>query len=206
MPNFDDTQTDRLLKRVLDRDSAALNELLSMHRGYLRRIVELRINDDLRTRVDPSDVVQETQLAAAQQMDDYLARRPMSFRVWLRRTALNRLADAQRRHTADKRNARQDVSLPDHSSIALAQSLVEDRPSQALGRRETAQKVRQAIDSLDKSDREMLMMRYYEELTNQEVAELLEIEPATASQRYGRALRRLHAKLVEVGITGADQR
>lgn len=206
MAEFDDLQTDRLLKRVVDRDSAALNELLGMHRGYLRRVVELRINDDLRARVDPSDVVQETQLAAAQQMDDYLVRRPMSFRVWLRRTALNRLADAQRRHTAGKRNARQDVSLPDHSSIALAQSLLEGRPSQTLGRHEMAQKVRQAIDSLDKSDRELLMMRYYEELTNQEVAELLEIGPATASQRYGRALRRLHAKLVEVGITGPGQK
>ncbi|MDP6717933.1 MAG: sigma-70 family RNA polymerase sigma factor [Pirellulaceae bacterium] len=199
-----DTQTDRLLGRVLDGDRAALSQLFAVHRAYLRRLVGLRLHKDLRTRVDPSDVVQETQLEAARQMDDYLRRRPLSFRVWLRRTALNRLADAQRRHTAARRNARRDVALPEQSSIALARKLFDGRPSEALRRREMAYRVRQAIDSLAEIDREVLLMRFYEELTNQEVAELLAIEPATASKRHGRALRRLHAKLVDLGVSGAS--
>jgi RNA polymerase sigma-70 factor (ECF subfamily) len=201
MTDCDHTETDLLLDRVRAGEPAALGKLLGLHRAYLRRLVELHLCDCLRARVDASDVVQDTQLEAARRMDDYLERRPLPFRIWLRTTALNRLADAQRRHTAGKRNVRRDRSLPEHSSIALANRCSQESPTHRLSRGETAERVRQAIDGLAKLDREMILMRYYEELTNQEVAQLLQLEPATASKRYGRALRRLHTKLVDLGIT-----
>ena len=53
-------------------------------------------------------------------------------------------------------------------------------------------------------DREMLVLRHIEELTNQEIAALLEIDSSTASQRYGRALKRFRAKLISLGISNCN--
>ena len=64
--------------------------------------------------------------------------------------------------------------------------------------------VRQAVGALDEADREIILMRNFEELTNQEVAEALGIAPAAASKRYGRALLRLKDVLIERGLSGSD--
>lgn len=78
---------------------------------------------------------------------------------------------------------------------------MEGRPSRVYQRQQLAQQVRQAVSRMEDLDREMLLLRHFEELTNKEAAELLEIDPATASKRYGRALRRFREKLTELGIS-----
>ena len=109
-----------------------------------------------------------------------------------------------RRHhiLAEKRNVQKEVRFPDHSSIALAHKLLEGRASQILQKQELAQQVRATIAEMGDLDREMLLLRHVEELTNQEIAALLEIDTSTASQRYGRALIRLRDKLISIGILG----
>jgi RNA polymerase sigma-70 factor (ECF subfamily) len=88
--------------------------------------------------------------------------------------------------------------LPDESSRAFARQLLADNssPSARLAASELAQRVRQAVARLPEADREVVLLRNFEGLSNQEVAMLLQIQPATASQRYGRALLRLR-KLLE---------
>lgn len=157
----------------------------------------------LKARLDPSDIVQETQIEVARRIDDYLQRRPMSFRVWLRKTANEQMMMMYRRHVgAERRSVEREVSLPNHSSVALARQLIKGGPSKELQRRELAAQVRTAVDRLSEADREILLMRNFEELTNQEAAEVLEIDGAAASKRYGRALVRLRNVLVESGLTG----
>ncbi len=73
----DSTDTDRLLQQVSDGQSSALDELMAGYRRYLRRVVALRMDPELRLRVDPSDVVQETQLLVSERIDDFLSRRPI---------------------------------------------------------------------------------------------------------------------------------
>ena len=195
--------TQLLLKQLLAGDREALNRLLEQHRPYLRRLLELRMAQKLKARVDPSDVVQETQIEVARRIDDYLRRRPMSFRVWLRKTANEQMMMMYRRHIgAERRSVEREVSLPDHSSVVLARQLIKGGPSQELQRRELAAQVRQAVDSLPEADREILLMRNFEELTNQEAAEVLELDGAAASKRYGRALVRLRNVLVDSGLSG----
>jgi len=63
------------------------------------------------------------------------------------------------------------------------------------------EQVRSLIDALGANDREVLTLRHAEGLTNAEVADMLNIDPNTVRQRYGRALRRLHQRLSEAGIT-----
>ena len=198
----DSTATDRLLKRVATGDEQALDELFAKYRGYLRKLIDLRMDDDLRVRVDPSDVVQETQYEANRRLDDFLTRRPASFRIWLRRKALERLVDLRRRHlNAERRSARREIMLSDCSSIALAHGLPVESPSRQMTRKEQAQQVRQTVQTLRDADREILLLRHVEELTNAEAADVLQIDPATASQRYGRALRRLRAALSGTGLS-----
>jgi RNA polymerase sigma-70 factor (ECF subfamily) len=201
------TETEELLRRLQSGDANALDRLFTHHRPYLRRVVELRLDPKLRARVDASDVVQETELEVARRIDDYLRRQPMSFRLWLRKTAHQRVLMVHRRHLqAFRRAAGREVPLPEGSSIALAQQLLAGgpSPSQAARRRDVARRVRQAVGTLDEADREIILMRNFEELTNQEVAEALGIAPVAASKRYGRALLRLKDVLIEHGLSGSD--
>jgi RNA polymerase sigma-70 factor (ECF subfamily) len=159
----------------------------------------------LRARVDPSDVVQEAQADAFRRLQDFLDRRPMPFRLWLRKTTQERLLKVQRRHLeAGRRDATREVPLPEQSSVMLAgQALASgSTPSQRLDKSETARRVRDAVASLPETDREVLLMRDFEGLSNQEVAYLLGLDPATASKRHGRALLRLRQALLADGLTG----
>jgi RNA polymerase sigma-70 factor (ECF subfamily) len=199
---YSKSDTDRLLKRVSDGQSSALEELMAGSRRYLHRVVDLRIDPDLRPRVDPSDVVQETQLLASQRIDDFISSRPISFRLWLRGLALEQLLILHRRHVgAKKRSLRRDLRLSDQSSMMLARRLFADRPSQALQRKELVEQVRRSVSELSEQDREIMLLRHIEELSNTEVAELLAIKESAASRRYGRAIFRLRDKLVAQGIS-----
>ena len=200
-PSHDNSRTEVLLSHVDQGDLRALDQLLDEHRAYLRRVIELRMEDALRVRVDPSDIVQETQLVASRRIQDFLKRRPTSFRIWLRRKALERLVEARRRHLAQKRSIEREVPLSSLSSMAVAQHLSALGPGSALQQKELAQHVSEVLESLGETDREVLLLRHGEQLTNHEVAEVLEIDPAAASKRYGRAVRRLCDRLTELGDT-----
>ena len=58
-------------------------------------------------------------------------------------------------------------------------------------RGERLARLREALDSMDEIDREVMELRHFEELSNNEVAEILGIQKTTASNRYVRALKRL---------------
>jgi len=94
----DSSETTRLLEQVRDGDRDAFEKLFARHRPYLRQVVSLRLDPKLRARVDASDVVQETHLEAVRRLPDYLKRRPMPFRLWLRKTAYERLLMIERHH------------------------------------------------------------------------------------------------------------
>jgi RNA polymerase sigma-70 factor (ECF subfamily) len=200
----DSADTERLLERVTAGDRLAFEELFARHRAYLRQVVEFRLDSRLRGRVDPSDVVQEAHLEAFRRLPDFLRRRPMPFRLWLRKTAHERLLVARRRHLeAGRRAVPRELPLPDASSMALAQQIMARGPSplQELDQKEMARRVRQAVAQLSEPDQEILFMRSFEGLSYQEVGYLLEVDPATARKRHGRALLRLTQCLADHGLT-----
>jgi RNA polymerase sigma-70 factor (ECF subfamily) len=200
----DSSETDRLLD-LLDRgDKSALEHLLACHRDYVKRVVELRMDDALRARVDPSDVVQETQMMVMNRIDDYLQQRSTPFRVWLRQETIEKLIDVRRQHLAQKRSVKRDLRLSDASSRSIAQQLFGASPSRLLQRKELAAQVRDAIESLSEIDREVIMLLHIEQLTNVEVAKVLNIDAAVVRQRHGRAIRRLIRQLAENGVSGGQ--
>lgn len=192
-----------LLERFRSGERDSLGALLERHRPYLMRVVSLRVSDKLRTRIDPSDVVQEAQLEACRRADEYLQQPRMSFRAWLRRITYDRLVDAWRRHGgAAKRSIEQEVRLPEESSVLLAGHLMSDgqTPLERFNQREVADRVRLAIGKLSERDREIILLQNFEGCTSEQSAEILEIEPAAARQRYGRALMRLRQELIDAGL------
>lgn len=189
-----------LLTRVAEGDERALDELLKQYRPYVWRIVDARLEPDLRVRIDPSDVVQETLTVASHRIDDFLQRRPTTFRIWLRRKVLEQLVDARRRHFAQKRDVRRERQIGSGSSLAIAGNLLGDKASGIAQRKELLEKVEDAISNLSENDQEILLMRHGEGLSNEEAATVLDIELKAASKRYGRAVRRLASELKRRGL------
>jgi RNA polymerase sigma-70 factor (ECF subfamily) len=163
MPDSEETR--RLLDQAQDGDPRAFERLLERHRSYLVDVVAARLDAQLGARADASDVVQEAQLEAYRRLPDYLARRPMPFRLWLRKTAQERLLMARRQHLGARgRSLRREVPLPERSSLLLARPFLGagSTPSRQLDRDELARRVRQAVARLPEADQEILLLRTYE--------------------------------------------
>jgi RNA polymerase sigma-70 factor, ECF subfamily len=200
----DSEETVRLLELARRGDPAAVNNLLARHRDELRAFVDGRLDPAVRARLDPSDVVQEALAEAARRLPDYLARRPMPFHLWARKTAYERLLNARRDQRAARRDVAREAAGPDPTSLALARSLVcsGPTPSEAAQANELADRVAAAVAGLPEADREILSLRQVDGLPYEEIAALLDIDPAAARQRYGRALLRLQKVLGDQGLIG----
>ena len=198
--------TEDLLLRAKAGDAAALGGLFARYRDRLRRMVRLRLDRRVAGRLDPSDVVQEAYLDVARRFPEYAAAPAVPFYVWLRALTGQRLIDLHRQHLGSKmRDAGQEVSLyrgalPQASSASLAQQLLAGwtSPTQAAVRAEMQLQLQEALNGMDPIDREVVVLRHFEELNNVETAAVLGIEAAAASKRYLRAVRRLKAILDEV--------
>ena len=190
--------TDELLRRVAAGDAHARSQLLARHRQRLRHMIEVRLDRRLRPRIDPSDIVQDALTEAAQKLSDYARRRPLPFYPWLRRLAWERLLQVHRRHVrAQRRSVRREdfgaLPLPEDSAGDLAERLAArgSSPSERLRHSEQRQRVQQALALLGAADREVLILRYLEDLSTAEIAAVLELTESAVKMRQLRALQRL---------------
>jgi RNA polymerase sigma-70 factor (ECF subfamily) len=199
---------DALLRRAARGEQAALAEVFSRYRKRLRQMVRLRLDRRLQGRVDPSDVLQEAYLDVAEQLPHYLGKPEMPFFLWLRLVTGQRLMRLHRQHLgAAMRDAGREVSLyrgalPQASSMSLAAQLLGrvTTASQAAIRAEVQVQLQAALNGMEPLDREIIALRHFEELSNAEAAQILDLDPSTASKRYIRALKRLQSILQ--GIPG----
>jgi RNA polymerase sigma-70 factor (ECF subfamily) len=206
------TVTQQLLAEAGQGKSDAVNHLLERHRASLRKIVQLRLDRQVARRVDASDIVQDVLLEANDRLREYLADPRMPFHLWLRHLAKDRIIDMHRRHHAQRRSLDREQSLAspqfgDQSSFDLAGQLAagELTPAAASIRKELEQRFLTAMEQLDEDDRDILMMRHFEQLSNTEAAEALGMSTAAAGMRHLRALRKLRAVLGErPSLTGED--
>jgi RNA polymerase sigma-70 factor (ECF subfamily) len=191
--------TGELLRRAAGGDRKGLDELLVRHRARLRRMVDLRLDPRVRGRIDASDVIQEASLEAFERLEEYIKDRRLPFFLWLRFLTSQKVLEMHRRHLgAQRRDARREVRLnqgpwPQATSVELANQLVGKltAPSERAMRAEQKLRLEEALNSMDPVDREVLVLRHFEQLTNAEAATELGIEEAAASKRYIRALKKL---------------
>jgi RNA polymerase sigma-70 factor (ECF subfamily) len=197
-------ETDALLNAAKAGTPGAVDQLLQEFRTPLRRVVDLRLDPALARRVDASDIVQDVLIEATQRLRDYLKKPDMPFHLWLRHLAQDRIIDAHRKHrqaqrrSIDREQAIHPSPWAEDSSASLVAQLVdtERTPSTEAIRLELQGKLTAAVAQLSEDDREMILMRHSELLSNQDVAKILKLTDAAASMRYLRALRRLRAVLM----------
>ena len=194
-----------LLEHARQGEPAAFAELFARHREQVRRAVALRLDRRLAARVDVSDVLQDTYLEASRRLADYLARPALPFGLWLRWLTREQVLTAHRRHLLADRRAvgREAPPLPAAASSVFVGALLGKgpSPSQAVAAAEAAEKLRLALGQLDDDERDLILWRHFERLTNREVAQLLVISEAAAGKRYIRALERLRGLLLGLGLS-----
>jgi RNA polymerase sigma-70 factor (ECF subfamily) len=197
MAKSHDQDSNELLQQAAAGDQAAAHRLLELHQDRLRAMIAVRLDRRLSARVDPSDVLQETMIQAHQKLPEYLRTKPIPFYPWLRRIAWENIVQLHRQHLlaqarAVTREERFEVALPDHSAIDLAERLISkgSSASQQMLKKELKARVQTALAQLDARDREVLVLRFLEQLSIEEAAAVLEISQEAVKSRQRRALER----------------
>ncbi len=203
-----DAGIEALLEEAARGDEGAVRRLLETHRDRLRRMIAARLDRRLASRLDASDVVQETLAIAVRRLPDYLRDRPMPFYAWLFRLAADRLARTHRDHVASTvrgidREERIDGPERDGTGVPRGVerlAVSESTPGHRLVREERQLLLVRAIDRMEKADREILGLRYIDRLAFEEIAAMLDIGLSVAKMRHLRALERLRPLLEEMGV------
>lgn len=193
------TEISDLLDRAAAGDEQALNRLFDRYRDRLRRMVRLRLSPRVRSRLDESDVLQESFLEISKRLDEYLRDPRMPFSLWLRYMTGLKLTELHRHHLGTQmHDAGRELSLyrgamPAASSVALAAQLLGKltSPSQAAVKAEMRIRLQETLNSMDEVDREVLALRHFEQLSNAETAEILGLPTSTTSDRHLNAVKRL---------------
>jgi RNA polymerase sigma-70 factor (ECF subfamily) len=202
------SEIDALLSDAARGDTTAVHALLEQHRERLRRMIAVRLDRRLAPRLDPSDVVQEALADAAKRLPDYLRERPLPFYPWLFRLATDRLAVTHRNHIASGvravgREERIDGHYPDDLTVTrLADRLAanDTTPGRRALREERRRLLTTAIEQLVTADREILGLRYLDQLAFDEIAAVLGLGLSAVKMRHLRALERLRGVLVRLGV------
>lgn len=197
-------ETDALLDAARKEKQGAVDALFGGFREPLRKMIGLRLDPALARRVDASDIVQDVLIEANQRLTEYLKKPDMPFHLWLRHLAQDRIIDTHRRHRLAQRRSidrEQAIARPtwdDESGVSLMAQLIstEETPASEAIRHELQRKLAAAVNTMADDDREIILMRHHELLSNQEVAATLGLSEAAASMRYLRAVRKLKSALM----------
>jgi RNA polymerase sigma-70 factor, ECF subfamily len=189
--------TEVLVDRIKSGEAEALPELFARRRKRLRRMIRLRLDQRLQGRVDPEDVLEQAFRDVLQQAREYLAEPKVSPFVWMRQLTNRRLADVQRRLFASgSPDVGQEISLvqgplPEVSSVSLAAMLLGQfsQPVHEAQHVAKQMRVQEALKQMRPVDREVLVLRHFEMLNNDETAEVLGLPRSEISRHYLRALK-----------------
>ncbi len=190
---------DQLLLAARQGTSDALGDLLESYRAYLRLLAATQLHGRLSQRVSPSDVVQETMLAAHQDFNAFRGRTRVEFSAWLRKILSHRLLNAMEQHLSLKRDARREVSIEtvahsvDSSGTALGKMLTCDEPSPSttFTLHEDSQRVADLIAQLPEQYQQVIMLRNLQGLRFDAVAARMQKTPAATRLLWLRAVQKL---------------
>ncbi len=194
---------EELLQEALKGDDAARGALLETYRHYLELIARVEIGRRLRTKVDVSDMVQETFLEAHRGFDAFRGGEDREFAAWLRGILAVRIALAVRRYLGTQgRDLRRERGLEidlDQSSRAVDRGLIalQSTPSERAVRHEQGMLLAAALAQLPDDYRDVIVLRHLEELTFPEVAERMERSLDSVQKLWVRGLARLRQLMKE---------
>lgn len=182
---------------------AQVAELFGQASEKLKRFIMHRMDTRLLARLDWDDVLQESFIVVQRRYEEYVNSPDVPFYIWLRALTGQVLIDLHRKHLQmQMRSMNREVALeqvlPFQSSAQAMGDLLAasgTSPSNAAQRKEQATALRAVLDELSETDREVLVLRHLEQLSNGEVASIMGIDKSAATKRYIRALKRLSERM-----------
>lgn len=197
--NSDDARGQLTAARAGSRE--ALGQLLETYRAYLTLVAQRELDPVLRVKGGASDIVQDTLLAAVQAFDHFQGNAEEDLRRWLRRLLLNNLVDHARRYRgARKRDARREAALEtaspsgEHTFDPPAST---PTPSRVLMAEEENDAIHRALERLPEDYRLVLLLRFQEDLSYEEIGKLMDLTPNAARKLWARAMKRLQEEMPE---------
>jgi RNA polymerase sigma-70 factor (ECF subfamily) len=186
-----------LLQAARRGDDQALGELLEAYRGYLRLLARLEVGRRLRTKLDASDVVQETFLQAHRAFEEFRGSTEGEVLVWLRKILASRLSKAVRHYLGTQRRDLQLERELGRSSRALQRvlALSQTSPSEGAVRRERAVLLANAVERLPEDYREVIVLRNLRGLKFAEIAQAMDRSLGSVEKLWARALGKLRDEL-----------
>jgi RNA polymerase sigma-70 factor (ECF subfamily) len=174
-------------------DLAALGRLWGEHRERLLAMLDRRIDPGLRQRVGAEEILQNTFLDAAREWTSYQRGSRMRPYAWLYRLALDRLIEEYRKHTRSARNLKCELPWPDDYSAVLGGQLIDGGtgPLTAAQRAELADRVNKVLALLPDGDRDLLLMRYFDQLSAREIGDVCSLTENAVNVRVFRAIKKL---------------
>ena len=200
---------DQTTRARLESAQQELVAEFSKHRETLWRVIYGRLDHRLCGRIDPDDVLQEAYVDAFNRLPQFIEQRESwSLLVWVRVILKQTLINVHRRHfSAKKRDASKEVGAQNGDGADVQRPMAEkcvgrmSTPSQVAIRKESVAELETALDQMKPNDRQILIMRHFDELSNKESASRLGITEKAASIRYIRAIERLK-KEMEATVAG----
>ncbi len=182
-----------------------VRQAFAEHRERLLRLAERHLNPVMRRRVSPEDVLQEAAANVCLRGGSFVNNPDLPAYFRLRAVLLQTIAQLERRHLQSaKRDAYREAEPPPADEAGEDAGAAWDdipdtatSPLSAAARADRHAILRQALRDLAEPDRQIVLLRNFDDLSNAECADILGIDPKAASIRYVRALQRLRARLVE---------
>jgi RNA polymerase sigma-70 factor, ECF subfamily len=187
----------------------ARNELLEHFQPWLRMLARTQMESRLQAKFDPSDVVQQTLMAAVRDLPQFRGKTEAEFTAWLRQILAHALAHEIRRYRGtQKRNADREVSLEQQlaaSSQRFGDLLAASgtSPSQKAVHAEREIRLAQVLERLPDDYREVIVLRHLEGLSHEAVAERMGRNSGAVRMLWVRALARLRAELERLSESGS---
>jgi len=165
----------------------------------LRRMIEWRLGPRLSAKISPDDILQRAAVQAAGKFDK-LAESGREPFTWLYQVVRDELIQVWRENVAAKRDVNREVRAPSGSAEQASLGLIQQftSPSAKVMRREVQEEIRIALEQLREDDREILCMRFFDDLPPAEIAALTGQTPNAVSAAITRAKRKLRPLLMKL--------
>lgn len=190
-----------LLERARQGDPQGRERLFSACRSYLQLVASTQVEGWLQSKVDASDLVQQTLLEAHRDFDRFAGGTTAEWLGWLRKIMSHNAADLVRRYRGTaKRQARKEVSLARDDSTerpALDPAAPGETPSQEFLLRDTELRVAAALEQLSAEHRQVVVLRNLKRLPFDEVARQMGRSRPAAQMLWMRAIKKLQEALAE---------
>ncbi|MBY0588247.1 sigma-70 family RNA polymerase sigma factor [bacterium] len=164
-------------------------EIVENCRDYLLMAANRAVGGELRVKVPPSDLVQETVMAAIDGFDQFRGTTERELLAWLTRILSFRIIDAARQFQRQKVDLRREVSISAESSeveLALLQS--DGSPSAFLMAEEDERQLLDAMSKLSAESAELIRLRHWEDLSFNEIARRLGMSESGVRKRWSSAI------------------